>query len=226
MSLHFEHVHSSHPNHCRHPIHHILRSLSSYNLMLELTIFTLEPSFFVKISSLVTSFKFSWHLLSVVVPLLGLLIVFISLAFLEIGCHGLHHFDFRLGRLNFCSNQSRPIGFQLNQLPFGSGSTDGLPAESAFAWFYFHSDQNFSRSSSIRTNFQFYLPCHLLPSLRSHIGSQRQPSKYLELVLGKSQPGNLPLTRAYPSLPQCCYSHWLQLLLPHHHLPSLGSYIG
>ena len=27
LSLHFEHIHSFHPNHCRHPIHHCLRSL-------------------------------------------------------------------------------------------------------------------------------------------------------------------------------------------------------
>ena len=97
LSLHFEHIHSFHPNHCRHPIHHILCSLSSYNLSLVFTFFLLEPSFFVEISSLVTPFKSAWPLSSVVMSFPGLFLVFIN--------------------LDFFPNRSRPIGFRLDRLP-------------------------------------------------------------------------------------------------------------
>ena len=108
LSLHFEHVHSFHPNHCHHPIHHILRSLSSYNLTLEFIIFMLEPSF-VEISSLVTPFKSAWPLSSVVVAVPSLFTLFITLNVLEIGCRWLDHFDIWLSLLSFCPDRSCPI---------------------------------------------------------------------------------------------------------------------
>ena len=59
LSLHFEYIHSFHRNHCRHLIHHILCSLSSY----------------------------SWPLSSVVVSFPSLFLVFINLdLFPDLSC--------------------------------------------------------------------------------------------------------------------------------------------
>ena len=104
LSLHFEYIHSFHPNHCRHPIHHILYSHSSYNLALVFTFFPLEPSFFAEISSLVTPFKSAWPLSSVVVSFLGLFLFFINLDFFPDG--------------------SRPIGFRSDPYSVESESVD------------------------------------------------------------------------------------------------------
>ena len=112
LSLHFEHVHFFHR------IHHILQSLSSYNLTLELT-----------------RFKSTRSLSSVVVRLLGLFLMFTSLECLEIG---LDHFDLRLGRLSLCLNRSRLIDFRLDWLMSGLGLTDQISAESAPTLFGFH----------------------------------------------------------------------------------------
>ena len=128
LPLHFEYIHSFHPNHCRHPIHHILCSFSSYNLVLVCTFFLSELSFFVEISSLVTPFKSAWPLSSVVVPFPELILVFINLDFFWIGLvrSAFGWIGFRLDRL--------PIAFVFRRIRIGwSFMTESTPFRAGFS---------------------------------------------------------------------------------------------